>query len=112
MTRRGRVADTVPMQLTLDPHADTSLHQQIYEALRSAILSGTIRSGERLPSSRALANDVGVSRTTVLGAFARLLDDGFVTGRAGAGTRVADIAQLTHTPRTQNGAWPVALPSV
>jgi len=88
MTSHRRVPDTVPMQLTLDPDGGP-LHQQIYQALRTAILRGTFRPGERLPSSRELARDLGVSRTTALGAYTRLLSEGFVVGKAGAGTRVA-----------------------
>ncbi|MEP6729152.1 MAG: PLP-dependent aminotransferase family protein [bacterium] len=88
MSPRGRVPDTVPMQLTLDPQGPP-LHQQIYEALRAAIQRGALRTGDRLPSSRVLARDLGVSRTTVLEAFARLLSESYVTGNAGAGTRVA-----------------------
>ncbi len=100
MTRQGRVADTVPMQLALDPHG-APRHQQIYEALRAAIITGTLRAGDRLPSSRALALDVGVSRTTVLSAFSRLLDDGYVTGRAGAGTRVAEVKRVASAQSTR-----------
>ena len=92
------------MQMSLDPRG-APRHQQIYDALRTAILNGTLRRGERLPSSRVLANDLGVSRTTVLGAFTRLLAEGLVTGNTGAGTRVAMIpangvaATATRAPR-------------
>jgi GntR family transcriptional regulator / MocR family aminotransferase len=84
----GRGPDTVPMQLTLSPDGEPR-YQQIYASFRAAILGGTLRRGDRLPSTRILARDLGVSRTTVLGAFARLLAEGYVTGKAGAGTRVA-----------------------
>lgn len=110
MTRHGRVADVVPMQITVDPHGPAR-HYQIYEALRSAILRGTLRAGDRLPSSRALAEDVGVSRTTVLSAFARLIDDGYVTGRAGAGTRVAKVARSANRAPAQTATAPRLSPS-
>ncbi|HEY7861911.1 MAG TPA: PLP-dependent aminotransferase family protein [Gemmatimonadaceae bacterium] len=98
---RGRTPDTMPMQLSLDPRG-ASRHQQIYDALRAAILSGALRHGERLPSSRVLARDLGVSRTTVLGAFSRLLGEGLVTGKSGAGTRVALMtAPLRREDRTR-----------
>ncbi|MEO7182050.1 MAG: PLP-dependent aminotransferase family protein [Gemmatimonadaceae bacterium] len=90
--------DTVPMQLTLDPRGGP-LHQQIYQALRAAILRGTFRPGERLPSSRELARDLGISRTTALGAYARLHSEGYVVGNAGAGTRVAESIAGTNGSR-------------
>ena len=95
MPPHRRVPDTVPMQLILDPRSGP-LHLQIYQALRAAILRGTFRPGERLPSSRELARDLGVSRTTALGAYTRLLSEGFVVGNSGSGTRVA--ASVAEAP--------------
>lgn len=65
------------------------IHIQIYERLRSAILRRVLTAGARLPSTRALAEELGVSRTTVLTAYEQLLAEGYVEGRSGAGTRVA-----------------------
>ena len=65
-----------------------ALARQLYRALRGAILGGVLPPGARLPSSRALASEVGVSRNTVLLAFAQLLDEGYVAGRQGSGTYV------------------------
>src|SRR5262245_76256 len=65
-----------------------ALARQLYRALRGAILGGVLPPGARLPSSRALASEVGVSRNTVLLAYAQLLDEGYVTGRRGSGTYV------------------------
>ena len=64
------------------------LSRQIYAALRHAILGGTFRAGERLPSTRDLAEQLGVSRTVVVLAYEQLLSEGFVDGRVGAGTFV------------------------
>ena len=66
------------------------LSRQIYTGLRRAILGGTLRSGERLPSTRELAEELRVSRTVVLLAYDQLLAEGFVHGRAGSGTYVAE----------------------
>lgn len=87
---RHRVADALPPHLALDRASATAMHRQVYEAFREAILTGAFAPGERLPSTRTLATDLGVSRTTVLQAFDRLLGEGYVTARAGAGTRIAD----------------------
>jgi GntR family transcriptional regulator/MocR family aminotransferase len=65
------------------------LFRQIYLGLRRAILSGRIRGDGRLPSTRDLADQLGVSRTVVLLAYDQLLAEGFVTGRHGSGTFVA-----------------------
>ena len=75
--------------LGLDRGVGVPLHRQLYEGLREAILSGRLRPGARLPSTRALAADLGASRNTVLAAFGQLLAEGYVEGRVGAGTTVA-----------------------
>jgi GntR family transcriptional regulator/MocR family aminotransferase len=75
--------------LGLDRASDVPLHRQLYEGLREAILTGRVRPGARLPSTRALAADLHASRNTVLAAFGQLLAEGYVEGRVGAGTTVA-----------------------
>jgi GntR family transcriptional regulator/MocR family aminotransferase len=65
------------------------LFRQVYEGLRSAIVTGTVRAGEKLPATRALAEDLGVSRTTVVLAYEQLLAEGFISGRGGSGTYVS-----------------------
>lgn len=75
------------------------LHRQLHLALREQILCGDRRSGERLPSSRALARELGISRNTVLAAYDALADEGFVLARVGSGTRVNAV-----TPRELSGA--------
>ncbi|MEM6325495.1 MAG: PLP-dependent aminotransferase family protein [Bacteroidota bacterium] len=66
-------------------------YERLATRLRDLVLTGHLASGLRLPASRVLARDVGVSRTTVEEAYARLLDEGFITRRQGSGTYVADI---------------------
>lgn len=63
--------------------------QQVYEALRRSILEGRLPPGSRVPSTRALARDLGVSRNTILLAYDQLLAEGYVVGRIGSGTFVA-----------------------
>ncbi|MDA0634979.1 PLP-dependent aminotransferase family protein [Nonomuraea sp. MCN248] len=65
------------------------LAAQIYRQLLDAILDGRLRSGERLPPTRELAHRLRVSRNTVAVAYDRLVADGFLIGRAGAGTFVS-----------------------
>ncbi len=66
------------------------LYRRLYQVLRQAILDGQLRAGARLPASRALAADLGLSRTTVQGAYDQLLAEGYVQGRVGAGTYVCE----------------------
>src|SRR5215204_2805819 len=88
MTRR-RAPDGIPILIALDPTARDSLSRQIYRALRDGILAGRLTGGLRLPSTRALAADLGVSRNTVVTAFDQLLAEGYVESRVGRGTRVS-----------------------
>jgi GntR family transcriptional regulator / MocR family aminotransferase len=86
--------------LALDHAAATPLFRQLYDRLRAAILAGQLAPGARLPSSRSLAGDLGVSRNTVLGAFDQLVAEGYLVGRVGSGTRVAPTLPetLLHAP--------------
>lgn len=71
-----------------------SLFQQVYLGLREAILSGSLRGGEKLPSTRDLAEQLGVSRTCVLLAYDQLLAEGFAVGRKGSGTYVSSHVKV------------------
>ena len=82
------------------------LARRIYEGLRHAIHEGRLGPGERLPSTRRLAADLGVSRTTVIDAFEQLLAEGYVTGKRGSGTYVA--AELPERSLRALGAEPGA----
>jgi GntR family transcriptional regulator/MocR family aminotransferase len=73
----------------VDRAADAPVFRQIYLQLRSAILSGTLRPGTKLPSTRELAAQLGVSRSAVVAAFEQLLAEGYTFGRKGAGTYIA-----------------------
>jgi len=65
-----------------------TLHRQIYVALLEAIGSGQLVVGARLPSTRALARTLGVSRNSVLHAFEELHANGYIESRVGSGTWV------------------------
>ena len=66
------------------------LFRQVYRGLRQAILAGTFRAGDRLPSTREMADELGISRTVVLLAYDQLIAEGFAAGRGGSGTYVAE----------------------
>ena len=73
-------------------------------ALREAIRSGRLLAGARLPGSRSLAADLGISRGTVVQAYAQLVAEGWLTGTTGSGTRVADLPG----PGPAGGSGPAA----
>src|SRR5437868_14887854 len=72
-------------------HAAEPLHQQLYRQIRDELVSGSFsNNSSRLPSSRALAADLGVSRLTVNLAFDKLHAEGYLRSKIGSGTFVAD----------------------
>jgi GntR family transcriptional regulator/MocR family aminotransferase len=73
----------------VDRAADAPVFRQIYLQLRSAILSGALHPGMKLPSTRELAVQLGVSRSAVVAAFEQLLAEGYASGKKGAGTFIA-----------------------
>lgn len=77
------------------------LHRQLYEALRRAMLDGKLGPGERLPSSRDLAQDLNLSRNTVVAAINQLSVEGYLVSRVGSGTYVND-----SVPRATPGRHP------
>ncbi|MDP9256176.1 MAG: PLP-dependent aminotransferase family protein [Actinomycetota bacterium] len=67
-------------------------HAALEDAVRAAVRDGRLAAGTRLPSTRALAGDLGLSRGTVVEAFAQLIAEGYLDARQGAGTWVADLS--------------------
>jgi GntR family transcriptional regulator / MocR family aminotransferase len=84
--------------------AQVPLYRMIYEAIRKAILSGEYASKTRLPSSRTLAEQLGVSRLTVVNAYEQLLSEGYLEGKIGSGTFVANELpeSLLQTKKSPN----------
>ncbi len=75
--------------VNLDREGTEALHKQLYYQLSQAILSRRLVAGTRLPSTRAMAADLAISRNTVITAFEQLLADGYIEGRIGDGTYVS-----------------------
>ncbi len=76
--------------ITLDRDADASLFQQLFDAIRSAILTGRLQSSSRLPSTRLMASELKVSRNTVSSVFEQLIAEGYLRSLRGSGTHVVD----------------------
>src|SRR5580693_7006262 len=82
----------------LDRSAGQPLRAQLEASLREAIRAGRLRTGERLPSSRELARELGVSRGMVQECYGQLLAEGYLTSRTGSATRVAGLGGLAGQP--------------
>jgi GntR family transcriptional regulator / MocR family aminotransferase len=82
----------------LDRSSGATLHDQLELGLREAVRSGRLAPGSRLPSSRALAGELGVSRGVVLEAYAQLTAEGYLTASQGAFTRVASTTSIERPP--------------
>src|ERR1035438_9397360 len=87
----ARLTAEVPVELPVgaDRHHSAPLTGQIAGQLREALTDGRLAAGERLPSTRALAAALGVSRTVVTAAYTQLFAEGWLEGRHGSGTYVA-----------------------
>lgn len=85
-----------------------SVSSPLYESLKDAILAGSLRPGESLPSSRVMARDAGVSRNAVLAAWDRLMAEGYLESRQGSATYVRH--DLPHkSSGVLNPATPLSL---
>ncbi|MES9601522.1 MULTISPECIES: MocR-like pyridoxine biosynthesis transcription factor PdxR [Actinomadura] len=84
--------------LDLDRDATGTLRAQLETALRDAICTGRLKAGERLPSSRELARQLGVSRGLVQECYGQLNAEGYLCARAGSATRVAPVRAVDGEP--------------
>jgi GntR family transcriptional regulator/MocR family aminotransferase len=96
--------------LRIDHSAETPLNDQVYEQIRAAILAGQLGANTRLPSTRALAYDLGISRNTVLDAYAQLLAEGYVDGQSGSGTYVSPTLPDAVLQLQTNTSLPFSIP--
>jgi GntR family transcriptional regulator/MocR family aminotransferase len=80
----------------LDRDSATPVFRQIYAQVRAAVLARTLGPGTRLPSSRALAAQLGAARASVVAAYDQLLAEGYVFGRTGSGTYVSGARRRRH----------------
>jgi GntR family transcriptional regulator / MocR family aminotransferase len=95
-----RAGGALLLSIAIDHDSPRPISTQLYVILRDLMLSGAIAGGVRLPASRTLARDLGVSRTTVIDAFERLIAEGLVESRVGSGTFVSEVLK-SERPRPQ-----------
>lgn len=90
---------TTEFELALPPRSpNTPAYRWLYGSLRGEILSGRLRPGARLPSTRELASQYGLARGTIVNAFDQLKSEGYIDGTVGSGTYVNRVMpeQLLH----------------
>jgi GntR family transcriptional regulator / MocR family aminotransferase len=97
------------LPVVVDRETGRPLAAQISAQLQAAVTGSVLRAGDRLPSSRDLAATLGVSRTVVTNAYARLFAEGWLEGRHGSGTYVADVTPPV-APAAARPSGPVARP--
>ncbi|GAA2822054.1 PLP-dependent aminotransferase family protein [Kribbella solani] len=92
----------------MELHRDNGvpLHQQLESGLRTRIRSGLLRADAVMPSTRALAQDLGLSRGVVVEAYQQLVAEGYLISRAGGHTTVADIATVALAPAAPAASGP------
>src|SRR3954463_4755574 len=93
-----RVSSGISPIIAVNRKAKAPLHKQIYDSYRAMIVSRNLRVGQQIPSSRALAVELGISRIPVLTAYAQLLAEGYFESRTGAGTFVCSTLPDEATP--------------
>lgn len=114
--RSGRARSGLGPLLTLpDDGQGLPLQQRLFDRLRTAITGGILAPGDRLPSTRTLAHDLGLSRNTALAAIERLTAEGYLEARVGSGTYVAgklpeEYAAASPSPRRTFASHPTPSP--
>ena len=82
--------------LTLDRNDKDPIYFQIYRQFKEQIISGELKTGERLPATRALCQEYHLSRNTVLYAYQQLESEGFISSKVGSGFYVEEIPEFSH----------------
>lgn len=115
-----KVSEAIAPVIAVDRKASDPLHKQIYDGFRLAIVCGNLRPAQRVPSSRALGQELRISRIPVLNAYAQLLAEGYFESRTGAGTFVSQSLPenltdcrngIAQAPASESGPRPVARPA-
>ena len=94
------------LTLTLEPGAPLPMYEQLYRYFAAEIRAGRLRSGEKLPSKRALCAHLNASRSTVETAYGLLLAEGYILSRPRSGYFVAEFAALERVPAAGPGLRP------
>ncbi|MCW5260667.1 PLP-dependent aminotransferase family protein [Verminephrobacter eiseniae] len=96
MVKRSR--GMLLQSIALDRNGAQSLSTQIYRQFKELMLDGAISAGDRLPSTRTMAGELGVARATIVETFERLVAEGLLESRVGAGTHVSQALHARVAP--------------
>ena len=91
--------ETISFSIPLNKEAEEPIYRQVIRSIQEQIAQGVLRPGERLPASRDLADALGISRISVVNAYAELQSAGMLSAHAGRGTFVAGTAIAASDPR-------------
>ena len=105
---RTKTSSAIELLVPLDRANPRPLHRQLEQELREAVRSGRLASGSTLPSTRALADQLAVSRGIVVEAYEQLAAEGYLVSRPGGATRVAAAARATIAPPAGPAPTPIA----
>jgi GntR family transcriptional regulator/MocR family aminotransferase len=97
---------TGELLVELQRDSGVPLHQQLESGIRTRIRAGLLRAETVMPSTRALAQDLGLSRGVVVEAYQQLVAEGYLVSRGGGYTQVADIAVVSPTATATAAAGP------
>lgn len=100
------------MEIFLDPTLRRGLAAALYVQIRDAIVTGRLRDGDRLPPSRDLADELGISRHTVTTVYGQLVAEGFLEGRSGGGTVVSYTGGAVTAGERPTPLRPRAVPEI
>jgi GntR family transcriptional regulator / MocR family aminotransferase len=98
-----RISASFLPPIEFDPRNRTSIHRELSDWFRRAIISGQLRPGQRVPSSRNLANELKISRTPILTAYDQLYAEGYLETFVGAGTCIA--RSIPEEPKSSSTKW-------
>ncbi len=90
------------LMIPLNSEISTPMYEQIYEYIKQDILHGTLLKNTKLPSSRTLADQLNISRSTVNSAYEQLLSEGYIYSEEKKGYYISDINQLQHFTNTEH----------
>jgi GntR family transcriptional regulator / MocR family aminotransferase len=88
-----RSAGELLFSISVDRSSQKSITGQVYGAIKQLIVDGALAAGKRLPSSRTIAKELDISRTTAIAVFERLTSEGLIISRTGSGSYVSDVAE-------------------
>ena len=116
MKNEGTTSTRVPaapeLLLRINRQTSEPLRAQLERELRAAIRAGRLKAGAALPSTRALATDLGLSRGIVVDAYEQLLAEGYLTARQGSATTVAAGRVVSEREMPERPSKPSATPAL